>query len=74
MSRAIKRRRQETFNIDGHKITVVIKSRSSVGNFTGYAADVSDNRGNHLNIPVINRLFYIEAQEIAYMKFIQKFF
>jgi len=68
-----KKRWQETFDVEGHRITVVIKRKSQVGNFAGYRAEVSDNRGNSLDIPHINKLFPEEAQEYAYVKFVQKF-
>lgn len=73
MRTQIKRRWQETFDVEGHKITVVIKMRTSLGNFIGYAADVYDNRGNKLNIPMINKLYAEEAQEIAYVRFVKEF-
>ena len=67
-----KKRWQETFNVNGHKITVVIKRRSQVGNFAGYAADITDNKGNEMNIPSIHKLLPEEAQEYAYVKFVQE--
>ncbi len=64
---------QQTFNVDGHKITVVIKTRTSLGNLAGYAATVTDNKGSRMDIPMINKLYPQEAQEIAYTRFVQKY-
>lgn len=73
MRNQIKRRWQQTFNVNGHKITVVIKIRTSLGNFIGYAAEVYDNKRHKLNIPMINKLHAEDAQEIAYVRFVKEF-
>jgi len=67
------KRWQKTFNVNGHKITVVIKTRTNVGNFIGYSAEVTDNLGNSLKIPMIANLNFKSAQETAYVRFVQKY-
>lgn len=74
MRTQIKRRWQETFNIDEVKITVVVKMRTRVGNFTGYSAKITDNKGHEMTISCINKLRAEDAQEIAYVRFVKKFY
>ena len=72
MSKATKRTKQRTFDVDGHKITVKVSTRSYIGNFIGYSAKIHDNRESEMTIPMLHVLFPDEAIEMAYVKFIKQ--
>lgn len=63
---------RQTFNIEGHKITIKVKASTHVGNFCGFRVHVWDNRGNSMRM-FRNYLYSHEAQKSAYIEFIKKF-
>lgn len=67
-------RAQKTITFNEKRITIIINSRSRVGNFTGYSATIRDSDGHLLKIKCINKLYKQDAMDIAFVKFIKTFY
>ena len=68
----MQKRYQQTVDVNGHKIKLVIASRSSVGNFTGWSAKITDNQGRDMKIPMIKVIHPQEAMDKAYVRFVKE--
>ncbi len=66
----MQKRYQQSVNVNGHKIKLVITSRSSVGNFIGWSARVTDNQNRDMKIRMIKVLRPQDALDKAYIKFV----
>lgn len=66
-------RKQKTFNVDGHKITVTVTRKTYMHSNNGFKMHVVDNRGNELKIPHYFVLEANKAIEKAYFDFVEKY-
>ena len=72
MRKEIAKRWQETVEVKGRAVRVVVRMRSRNNNFIGYSAEVKSG-DQVMKIPMINKLFAEEAQKIALDRFAAKF-
>ena len=63
--------RQRTVNVDGHKITLRARLRTSAGNPIGHYVRVVDNQGRDVQYHV-NTLDWQAAMDSAYTRFVER--